>query len=85
MRELVRKELNEWSRFSSETAIFAVNPFHLPMAKAGTPKNTKNKAKHTKLMDRKKKKAKEKGAVHDAKMNALKIKIAELNKVQNPQ
>lgn len=55
------------------------------MAKAGTPKNTKNKEKHSKLMDRKKKKAKEKSAVHDAKMNALKIKIAAINKAQNPQ
>jgi|TARA_R110002051_G_scaffold3395_1_gene18357 hypothetical protein len=55
------------------------------MAKAGTPKNTKSKAKHTKLMDRKKKKAKEKEAVHDAKMKALKTKIAAINKAQNPQ
>lgn len=54
------------------------------MAKPGTPKNTKNKAKHAKLMDRKKKKAKEKSAERDAKMNTLKIKIAELNKAQNP-
>ncbi len=30
------------------------------MPKRGTPKNTKNKAKHSKLMDRKKKKEREK-------------------------
>jgi hypothetical protein len=55
------------------------------MAKAGTPKNTKNKAKHAKLMDRKKKKAKEKSALRDEKMSTLKAKIAELNKAKNPQ
>ncbi len=36
------------------------------MAKAGSPKNTKNKAKHSKLMAQKKKKEREKKEAHKA-------------------
>lgn len=45
------------------------------MAKKGTPKNTKNKAKHAKLMDRKKKKEREKKEAHDARLKAIKEKV----------
>ncbi|MEP0264797.1 hypothetical protein [Dokdonia sp.] len=45
------------------------------MAKAGSPKNTKNKAKHSKLMAQKKKKEREKKDAHDARMKILKEKI----------
>lgn len=55
------------------------------MAKAGTPKNTKNKAKHAKLMDRKKKKEREKKEAHSQKMKALKAKIAASDKSRSPQ
>ncbi len=47
------------------------------MAKKGTPKNTKNKAKHSKLMERKKKKEREKRDATKARMLALKEKIKE--------
>jgi hypothetical protein len=45
------------------------------MAKAGSPKNTKNKAKHSKLMAQKKKKEREKKDAHDARIKILKEKI----------
>jgi hypothetical protein len=45
------------------------------MAKAGSPKNTKNKAKHSKLMAQKKKKEREKKDAHEARMKILKKKI----------
>ncbi len=42
------------------------------MAKAGSDKNTKNKSKHTKLMNRKKNKLREKELAHKQKIKALK-------------
>ncbi|WP_299214433.1 hypothetical protein [uncultured Dokdonia sp.] len=45
------------------------------MAKAGSPKNTKNKAKHSKLMAQKKKKEREKKDAHEARIKILKEKI----------
>ena len=47
----------------------------LNMAKAGSPKNTKNKAKHAKLMAQKKKKEREKKEAHKARLKALNEKI----------
>jgi len=41
------------------------------MSKTGHEKNTKNKAKHTKLINRKKKKIKEKGALHKKRLKAI--------------
>jgi hypothetical protein len=41
------------------------------MAKAGKQKNTKNKAKHTKLMDRKKNKLREEKALRVARLKAV--------------
>lgn len=49
------------------------------MAKAGSDKNTKNKSKHTKLMDRKKNKLKQKEDAHKARLNALKEQIKSNN------
>lgn len=49
------------------------------MAKRGSEKNTKNKAKHAKLMDRKKKKEREKKAATKAKLADLKEKIKALD------
>ena len=45
------------------------------MAKAGSPKNTKNKAKHAKLMAQKKKKEREKKDAREARIKILKEKI----------
>jgi len=41
------------------------------MAKSGSEKNTKNKAKHTKLMNRKKNKAREEKEARKAKLKHL--------------
>jgi len=41
------------------------------MAKKGKEKNTKNKAKHSKLMNRKKNKLKEEQAARKAKLKAI--------------
>ncbi|WP_010136608.1 hypothetical protein [Ochrovirga pacifica] len=46
------------------------------MAKAGSDKNTKNKSKHTKLMNRKKNKIREKEQSHKDRLKALKVEIA---------
>jgi len=48
------------------------------MAKRGTPKNTKNKAKHSKLMDRKKKKEREKKDASEARLLEAKEKMKAL-------
>ncbi len=45
------------------------------MAKRGSAKNTKNKAKHSKLMDRKKKKEREKKDASAQRLNILKEKM----------
>ncbi|MCK5782251.1 MAG: hypothetical protein KAH10_06650 [Flavobacteriales bacterium] len=45
------------------------------MAKAGKAKNTQNKAKHSKLMDRKKKKLRETKAANKGKLRELNKKI----------
>jgi len=45
------------------------------MAKAGSDKNTKNKSKHSKLMDRKKNKLKQKEELHKERLKALKDQI----------
>jgi len=45
------------------------------MAKAGSDKNTKNKLKHTKLMDKKKNKIREKELIHKERLKALKENI----------
>ncbi|WP_169816817.1 hypothetical protein [Wenyingzhuangia fucanilytica] len=45
------------------------------MAKAGSDKNTKNKSKHSKLMDRKKNKLREKEEAHKERLKALNEKI----------
>lgn len=45
------------------------------MAKAGSDKNTKNKSKHTKLMNRKKNKLRQKEEAHKARLKALKDEI----------
>ena len=49
------------------------------MAKIGRDKNTKNKSKHTKLMNRKKKKLREKEQSHKDRLNALKTVIKKTN------
>lgn len=41
------------------------------MAKKGTPKNTKNKAKHTKLMNRKKNKERNEKDAHTKRIKAI--------------
>ncbi|MEH6407567.1 MAG: hypothetical protein V7767_09815 [Leeuwenhoekiella sp.] len=41
------------------------------MAKKGTPKNTKNKAKHSKLMDRKKNKARKEKDARTARLKEI--------------
>ena len=51
------------------------------MAKRGPPKNTKNKAKHSKLMDRKKKKERDKRDPSQARLLEAKEKM----KVQKEQ
>lgn len=45
------------------------------MAKTGSDKNTKNKSKHSKLMDRKKNKIKAKEQAHKDRLKALKEQI----------
>lgn len=45
------------------------------MAKRGTPKNTKSKAKHSKLMNRKKKKERDKRDASEARLIAAKEKM----------
>lgn len=45
------------------------------MAKTGSDKNTKNKSKHTKLMNRKKNKIREKELIHKERLKALKENI----------
>lgn len=47
------------------------------MPKKGSPKNTKNKAKHSKLMDRKKKKEREKREASKARLLEAKAKMKE--------
>ncbi|TYP75232.1 hypothetical protein [Aquimarina intermedia] len=47
------------------------------MAKSGRPKNTKNKAKHAKLVDRKKNKLRQKQDERTERLKALKEKIKE--------
>jgi len=47
------------------------------MAKLGSDKNTKNKGKHAKLMDRKKKKDREKKDARAERMRLLKQRIKE--------
>jgi len=47
------------------------------MPKKGSPKNTKNKAKHSKLMDRKKKKEREKKNARLERLAAAKAKMKE--------
>ena len=54
---------------------FLNDSLYLTMAKAGSPKNTKNKAKHSKLMAQKKKKEREKKEAHKARLKALNEKI----------
>ncbi|MFL1895312.1 hypothetical protein ACJRPK_06390 [Aquimarina sp. 2-A2] len=49
------------------------------MAKSGRPKNTKNKAKHAKLVDRKKNKLRQKQDERTERLKALKEKIKEHN------
>ena len=50
------------------------------MAKKGHEKNTKNKAKHAKLMGRKKKKLKTKDALHKSRLKAIVQKAKEQQK-----
>ena len=49
------------------------------MAKTGQPKNTINKAKHTKLMNQKKNKLKEKKLAHKEHLKAIVRKSQENN------
>jgi hypothetical protein len=49
------------------------------MSKKGKAKNTINKAKHSKLLNRKKNKIKQKKLQHTLKLKALKRKIKEQN------
>ena len=48
------------------------------MAKAGKAKNTQNKAKHTKLMNRKKNKLRDEKLAHKERLKELNRKINEL-------
>jgi len=50
------------------------------MAKAGKAKNTQNKAKHTKLMNRKKNKLRDEKLAHKNKLKELNRKINEQKK-----
>ncbi len=50
------------------------------MAKTGSEKNTKNKAIYTKLMNRKKKKIKDKDALHKSRLKAIVQKAKEQQK-----
>ncbi|WP_347180684.1 hypothetical protein [Wenyingzhuangia sp.] len=45
------------------------------MAKAGSDKNTKNKSKHQKLLERKKNKIKQKEEAHKERLKILKAQI----------
>ena len=47
------------------------------MAKAGSDKNTKNKKKHSKLMDRKHNKLRAEKEAHKERLKALREKIKE--------
>ena len=50
------------------------------MAKKGQAKNTKNKAKHSKLIDRKKKKTREDKIAHSERLKAIVKKSQEQSK-----
>lgn len=50
------------------------------MAKSGRAKNTKNKKKHTKLMDRKKNKLRKEKEAHKARLKAIVQKVKETKK-----
>jgi hypothetical protein len=54
------------------------------MSKTGHEKNTKNKAKHTKLINRKKKKIKTKDALHKKRLKAI-VKKAKDQEQNNSQ
>ncbi|WP_416445186.1 hypothetical protein ACH3O9_05765 [Leeuwenhoekiella sp. A16] len=54
------------------------------MAKKGTPKNTKNKAKHSKLMDRKKNKARKEKDARAARLKEI-IKSANAKKEETDE
>jgi len=54
------------------------------MAKTGREKNTKNKAIHAKLMDRKKKKLKTKDALHRSRLKAI-VQKAKAQQKDNDQ
>ena len=48
------------------------------MAKAGSPKNTKNKAKHSKLMNRKKNKMRDDKAARENRLKTMVQKMKDL-------
>lgn len=50
------------------------------MAKTGRDKNTKNKAKHSRLMDQKKNKKKEEDLLRKARLKAIIVKANQENK-----
>jgi hypothetical protein len=54
------------------------------MAKAGKQKNTKNKAKHAKLMDRKKKKLREEKLQRAARLKAVVNAVKEKQSINPP-
>lgn len=53
------------------------------MAKKGSPKNTVNKAKHTKLMNQKKNKLRDEKIQHKLRLKAIIKKSQELKKDDN--
>jgi len=55
------------------------------MAKAGSAKNTQNKAKHTKLMNRKKNKLRDEKLAHKNRLKELNRKINEQKKLSNSE
>ena len=55
------------------------------MAKAGKAKNTQNKAKHTKLMNRKKNKLRDEKLAHKGKLKELNRKINEQKNISESE
>lgn len=68
----------------SISVTFANSRTDLVMAKAGKQKNTKNKAKHAKLMDRKKKKLREEKLQRAARLKAVVNAVKEKQSINPP-
>jgi len=58
---------------------------NITMAKAGKAKNTQNKAKHSKLMNRKKNKLRDEKLAHKEKLKELNRKINEQKNISESE